>query len=54
MNGTGLKDEEIIQRLDEMYERLGPLPNPIHEPKRFAWFVKLYNYYKQRQEEETQ
>jgi hypothetical protein len=32
---------------------LGPLPNPIHEPKRFGWFVKMYNYYKERRLNES-
>ena len=34
-----------------MLEWFGELPDPDHEPIRFAYYVKLYNYYKMRKEE---
>lgn len=44
-----MTDEEILKAYEEMVERWGDaLPNPEHEPRRFAYFVKLYNYYKGR------
>jgi hypothetical protein len=41
-----MSDEEIEKALDEMRSMFGELPNPEHEPRRFAWYVKLWKYYK--------
>ena len=38
-------DYDTIGR--ELVEMFGDkLPNPIHEPVRFAYYIKLYNYEK--------
>lgn len=39
-----MTDEELQKTIEAMEERLGILPSPIHEPKRFAWYVKLYKH----------
>lgn len=44
-----MSDEELNQILDGMYERFGSIPNPEQEPIRFAYYVKLYRYYKERE-----
>ena len=41
-----MTDEEILKFVDEMEEHFGTLPSPEHEPKRFAWYVKMFKYYK--------
>ena len=43
-----MTDEEILKFVDEMEEHFGNLPNPEHEPKRFAWCIKVFKYYKSR------
>lgn len=44
-----LTDEEVMIVYEDMQKYFGhPLPDPIHEPIRFAYYVKLYKYYKQR------
>jgi hypothetical protein len=41
-----MNDGEIEKALDEMRSMFGELPSPEHEPRRFAWYVKLWKYYK--------
>jgi len=36
--------EKMYGELLDHFE--GRLPNPEHEPKRFAFFVKMFKYYK--------
>lgn len=43
-----MTDEEVVKVYQEMREMFGSLPNPEHEPIRFAHYVKLYRYYKSR------
>lgn len=38
--------EEIGKQLEEMYG--DKLPNPIHQPKQFAYILKLFMYYNWR------
>lgn len=38
--------------LDEMEKVMGPLPNPFQEPIRFAYYVKIWQFYKQRENKE--
>ena len=40
-----MTDEEILYHYNRMVEIYGDLPNPEHEPIRFAYYVKLYKYY---------
>ena len=40
-----LTDEEVLKMYDDMLEYFGELPNPEHEPRRFAHYVKVYKYY---------
>lgn len=45
-----MNDEEIIRAYEEMLELWGSnLPNPIHEPRRFAFYVKMYKYFKSKE-----
>jgi len=41
-------DEEVIAMYDAMLEHFGSLPDPVHEPIRFAHYVKVYKYYMER------
>ena len=43
-----MTDEEVTIVLEEMERMFGTLPDPIHEPIRFAHHVKLYHYYVER------
>ena len=44
-----MTDDEIIAFYEEMVDHFGKdLPNPEHEPRRFAYYVKLLRYYKER------
>lgn len=48
-----LTEQEILDTYKEMQERYGDdLPNFEHEPRRFAYYVKLFNYTKERNEAE--
>jgi hypothetical protein len=40
-----MTDEELTKIIQKMEDRFGSLPNPEHEPKRFAWYVKVFKYY---------
>jgi hypothetical protein len=46
-----MTNEEVIKMYEEMLEWFGQLPNPQHEPIRFAHYVKIYKYYKQRKDD---
>jgi hypothetical protein len=43
-----MTEEEVKIVVEEMERMLGTLPDPIHEPIRFAHYVKLYRYYIER------
>ena len=47
-----MSDAQMQVIYDEMIELFGMLPNHKQEPVRFAHYVKLYNYYKSRAEEQ--
>lgn len=40
-----MTDEEVIKMYESMLEYFGELPDPEHEPIRFAHYVKVYRYY---------
>ena len=40
-----MTDEQITEIYQKMLEMFKVLPNPEHEPIRFAYCVKLYKYY---------
>ena len=44
-----MTDEEALKMYEEMVEFFGEVPNLEHEPIRFAYYVKLFKYYKERQ-----
>jgi len=48
---TGEELEKVEQELVEMFG--DNLPNDIHEPIRFAYYVKLYRYVKEKDEQRT-
>ena len=43
-----MTDEEALNLYEQMVEYFGFMPSPIHEPIRFAHYVKVYRYYKER------
>jgi hypothetical protein len=44
-----MTDEEVLNFYNELVEYYGDkLPNFEHEPRQFAYLVKLYRYYKSR------
>jgi hypothetical protein len=43
-----ITEEQILKLVEDMERMLGPLPHPEHEPIRFAHYLKLYKYYKER------
>ena len=45
-----MSDEEVLSFYNELVEHFGDkLANFEHYPKQFAYQVKLYKYYKERQ-----
>lgn len=48
-----MTDEEAIAFYEELLEWYGTLPNPDHEPIQFANCVKLYKYYRERKNENS-
>jgi hypothetical protein len=40
--------EDLEKTIEEFYERFPNPPNPEHEPKRFAWYVKMFKYFKEK------
>lgn len=45
-----MTDQEAAETYDDMVQMFSDLPSPEHEPIRFAFYVKMYKYIKQRQE----
>jgi len=46
-----MTNEELEKIAQEMIEHYGDrLPNPEHEPNRFAYYVKLFKYEKRLKE----
>lgn len=44
-----MSDEEVLAAYEEMVDIWGDkLPNPDHEPKRFAFYVRMYQYFKSK------
>lgn len=45
-----MSDEEVLRRYKELEDWYGAenLPSPIHEPRRFEMYVKMFNYYAER------
>jgi hypothetical protein len=44
-----MNEKQLDEILDEMYAMFSIVPSPEHEPKRFAYYVKLYRYLKGKQ-----
>ena len=40
-----MTNDEILYHYNRMVELYGTLPDPDHEPIRFAYYVKLYKHY---------
>jgi hypothetical protein len=48
-----MTDEEILKAYEEIVQEWGDkLPNPEHEPRRFAYYVNMYKYFKERNKHE--
>jgi len=48
-----MTNEEVIKMYEEMLDWFGELPNPDHHPIQFAQCVKLFKYYKQRKDDNS-
>ena len=49
-----MSDEEILKMYEELVEYYGDkLPNPEHYPRQFAQCVKLWRYYKSKENENS-
>lgn len=48
-----MTDEEVLEKYKAMEEYFGILPNFEQEPKRFAYYVRLFNYYLERRDENS-
>jgi hypothetical protein len=46
-----MTDEEVLQYYNEIEKWYGSLPSFEHEPIQFANKVKLYKYYKEREDD---
>lgn len=40
-----MSDSEVLKHYEQMKEIYGTLPDPDHEPRQFAYYVKLYLRY---------
>ena len=40
-----MSNEEVLHHYQRMVQIYGTLPDPDHEPKQFAYYVKLYLKY---------
>jgi hypothetical protein len=49
-----MTDEEVLKFYDELVEHYGSLPNFEHEPIQFAKCVRMYRYYKERNENRSE
>jgi hypothetical protein len=49
-----MTDEEVLKFYDELVEHYGSLPNFEHEPIQFANCVRMYRYYKERNENRSE
>lgn len=44
-----MSEKEILEFYNDMCEHYGDsMPNPEHEPRRFAFYVKLFKYIRNR------
>ena len=43
-----MTDEELMRVLEDMERIFGELPSPVHEPIRFAYYVRMYRHYYER------
>lgn len=43
-----MTDDEVVMIIEEMERMFGKLPDPLHEPIRFGYYVKLYRFYVER------
>jgi hypothetical protein len=43
-----MTDEEVVTYYNDMVDYFGSLPNFEHEPIRFAYYVRLFKYMKER------
>lgn len=43
-----MTDEEITTLYDNMVKEFGKLPDPIHEPRSFQYYVNFYRYLQER------
>lgn len=43
-----MTDDEVVALYHDMLNRWPNLPNPEHEPKRFAYYVRLYHHVNSR------
>lgn len=48
-----MTDDELNAILIDMERIMGSLPHPIHEPIRFAHYVKMWRYYRSREYKAT-
>jgi hypothetical protein len=48
-----MTDEDVLKKYNEMLEHFGTLPSPEHEPIQFAHYVKVFDYYNQRKEDDS-
>lgn len=46
-----MSDQELEKILNEMEQLFGNLPNPIQEPIRFKYYVRIWKYIKERRTE---
>jgi hypothetical protein len=42
-----ITDGDLQKLIADMKRFMGDLPDPEHEPIRFAYYLKLYKYYKE-------
>ena len=47
-----MSNDQMLVIYADMLDMFGALPDYVHEPIKFAYYVKLYNYYKSRAEEQ--
>lgn len=48
-----MTDQEAIDLYNNLIKEFGTVPNPLHYPKAFLYYVNLYRYSTERQKQQN-
>ncbi len=50
-NSLHMKDEEVEKHTKKIFEMFENIPNPLHHPIGFSYYMRLYDYYTKKKGE---